>query len=89
MLRAIKRVFSDHRVLRQLNRDMKFEDVKQTFENMRITDKQELIKCKVQYFYALKYLPSAPVLQSQPEIKSPLDSLEQPLIVKFEPKELS
>ena len=56
MLRNVLRRFSNHKVLRSLNREMRFNECKQLYQELVIHDETEQKLCKEQYLYSLKFL---------------------------------
>ena len=56
MFRSLLRNIASHKSLRALNREMRFEEVKNLYENLYIKDPEEKILCQEQYYYAIKFL---------------------------------
>lgn len=73
MIKFACRVFSDRNTLRMMNRELRFNEVKQIYEDMSIADKSKEL-CREEYLYALKFMK---FVKSKQPLPSPLDSIIQ------------
>lgn len=78
MWRTISRCFTEHKVLRGLNRELRCKEAKELYLSLSLKSEKEKQLCKEQYLYSLKILE----LLSEDPVPKVENTFQKPLVIK-------